>query len=108
MMICDNGECKVWLHTECLIDDILTKTYERLVTDSDEAPNSNGAAKPNARKGKADRKIWKGKFDAKFDMVASTQDGHTMITITDLRSNSNGPKTWTERVACLKCGSLLE
>jgi hypothetical protein len=33
MMVCENEACKMWMHEECLIDDILTKTYKRLVED---------------------------------------------------------------------------
>jgi hypothetical protein len=108
MMICDSEDCKLWMHEECLIDDILTKTYERLVKDSEEEPDANGAAKPAGKKGKAGRKVWKGKFEAKFSTEDSAEGSHTTVTITDLRSNSNGPKTWTERVPCLKCGNLLD
>jgi hypothetical protein len=108
MMICDNQECKLWMHEECLIDDILTKTYERLVEDGSEEADANGGARPAAKKGKSGRKIWKGKFDAKFHTDDSADGSHTTVTITDLRSNSKGPKTWTERVPCLKCGSLLD
>jgi hypothetical protein len=106
MMICDNEDCKLWLHQECLIDDILTKTYERLVKDSEEAPDTNGIARTNGKKGKSSRKIWKGLFEAKF--TDSGEAEHTEVIITDLRNKTNGAKIWTERVACLKCGTVLE
>lgn len=51
MEICDNPSCQVWMHEECLIDDILTKTYKRLVKDSASAePGTNGAPRPNGKK----------------------------------------------------------
>jgi hypothetical protein len=104
MEICDNPSCKVWLHEECLIDNILTKTYERLAKDSAEAePGTNGAAsKINGKKSKG--KIWKDAFEAKLN----ADDGHTTVTITDLRENAVDPRTWVEPVACLKCGIELE
>ena len=107
MMICDNEDCKLWMHEECLMDDILTKTYERVVEDASEDTEANGAAKAAAKKGKG-RKIWKGKFDAKFQTEDTPDGSHTTVTITDLRSNHNEPKSWTERVACLKCATLLD
>jgi hypothetical protein len=105
MMICDDPECKLWMHEDCLIDDILTKTYERVVED---APEPNGVARPTAKKSKAGRKVWKGKFEAKFSTDDTTEGSHTTVTITDLRSTPSTPKTWTERVACLKCERLLD
>jgi hypothetical protein len=107
MMICDNEDCKLWMHEECLIDDILTRTYERLVEDGSEDADANGVAKPVAKKGKG-RKIWKGKFDAKFNTEDTPDGSRTTVTITDLREKPKSPKSWTERVACLKCGSLLD
>lgn len=105
MEICDNPTCKVWLHEDCLIDDILTKTYQRLVKNSSEAePGTNGTAKINGKKGKGKGKIWKGSFQAKLN----ADDGHTTVMITDLRENPVEPKTWTERVSCLKCGTQLD
>lgn len=102
MEICDNPACKVWLHEDCLIDDILTKTYQRLVKDSNE-PGTNGTtSKVNGRKSKS--KVWKGSFQAKL----SVEDGHTTATITDVRENPVEPRTWVEPVACLKCGTELE
>jgi len=103
MEICENPSCKVWLHEECLIDDILTKTYNKLVTEKrSEEPDTNGTAKANGKKSKG--KIWKGKFQAKLN----SDDGRTTATITDMRNTGTGPRTWTERVACLKCDTLLE
>jgi hypothetical protein len=108
MIGCDNKDCELWMHGECLIDDILKKTYEKVVEDGSEESNANGAAKEGSKKGKRGRKIWKGKFNAKLHTDNTADGSHTKMAITDLRSNSKGPKTWTERVACLKCGSLLD
>ena len=103
MEICDNPSCKVWLHEDCLIDEILTKTYERLVRPTSEAESgTNGVAKTSGKKGKGKSKIWKGIFNA----VLNADDGHTTVTISDTRSIP--PKKWTERVSCLKCGKELD
>lgn len=92
------------MHEECLIDDILTKTHERLVKEG----TDDGTPKPATKKGKAGRKIWKGKFDAEFNTDDTPEGSHTTVTIKDLRSNPQDPETWTERIACLKCESLLD
>jgi hypothetical protein len=102
MEICDNPSCKVWLHEECLIDDILTKTYQRLVNNSVETEvSTNGTSKANGKKSKG--KPYKGLFSAKID----AENGHTSVTIKDLRPIAK-PQSWVESVACLKCGSVLE
>lgn len=106
-MICDNEDCKLWIHEECLIDDILARTYEREVEDGGKEADTNGVAKPVVKKGKA-RKIWKGEFDAKFYTEDTPDGSRTTVTITDLRDRPKSPLSWTERVACLKCGSLLD
>jgi hypothetical protein len=105
MEICESPDCKVWLHEECIIDDVLTKVHKRLVEDNSSAePESNGA-KTNGKKPKANRKIWEGKF--KGNIIPPTDDsGKTTITITDLRPDGDG--TWSERIPCPKCGTLLE
>lgn len=94
MFVCDNPECKTWLHTDCVIDDILTKTYKRLM-------NDDGATgkKPKA-KGK---RIWKGIFEAEVE--PDEFDKPPTVEITDLRRKR---MPWKERISCLKCGSLLE
>lgn len=105
MEICESPDCKVWLHEECIIDDVLTKVYKRLVEDNSSAePESNGA-KTNGKKPKANRKIWEGKFEGKIIPPADESD-KTTITITDLRPDGDG--TWSERIPCPKCGTLLE
>lgn len=85
MYICDNATCKVWLHDECLIDDVLTRTYKRLVED-----DSNGVAK--SKKGKATVKRYKGVFKAK---ISQDGDAPPKVTITDLRPSAP-TKSWDE------------
>jgi hypothetical protein len=97
----------MWMHEECLIDDILTKTYKRLVEDGEKG-ETKGASKSAAKSGEPRRKIWEGEFDAKFHTVDTGSGSQSTVTITDLRDNPEGPKPWTERIACLKCESLLD
>ncbi|KAH8814983.1 hypothetical protein F5884DRAFT_158949 [Xylogone sp. PMI_703] len=47
MFVCDNDTCKIWLHPECLIDDILTKTYKKLVEgEKTETESASASAAP--------------------------------------------------------------
>jgi hypothetical protein len=97
MTICDNPSCKVWLHDECLIDDILSKTYKKLVEDEE----TNGVAKPNGRKSKSGKK-YKNAFKAR---IVQNVDEPPKAVITDARSKAQ--KTWTEPIACPKCNTTL-
>lgn len=105
MMICDNLECMLWMHQECLIDDILTKTRDRLFKGCETDPNraSNSAAKS----GKSRRQIWRGEFAAKLHTDDSASGPNSTVVISDLRDKFAGPTTWTERITCLKCRSLI-
>jgi hypothetical protein len=106
MMICDNKDCKFWMHEECLIDAILTRTYLKIVGNGDQAA-ANNVSIPVARESKRGRKIWKGTFGAKID-TDSASGNHSIMAITDLRHGPEGLNSWVERLACLKCESLLE
>lgn len=106
MDICENPSCKVWLHEQCIIDDALTKAYKRIIEDNSSAePDTNGVAlKTNGKKAKPGRKVWEGKFKGK--LIPASDKEPTTISITDLRATGQG--TWTERIPCPKCGTLLE
>lgn len=99
MILCEG--CELWIHEECLVDDILTKTYGRVVAVAD------GLAQPHGMKQKSRKKIWEGKFTAKLQTDDTANDNHTTVSITDLSNSKAAPKTWTEKVACLKCRILL-
>jgi hypothetical protein len=88
MFVCDNSDCKVWLHSDCIIDSVLSETYKRLVTaEDDENPepdsSTNGtASKATGKKGKASQHAYDGKFEA----TIIEEDGKpTLVEITDLR-----------------------
>jgi hypothetical protein len=51
------------MHKECPIDDILPKTYEKVVKEGSEEADAYGAVKPTSKKGKSERRTWKGKFN---------------------------------------------
>jgi len=100
MEICDNPECRIWLHDECIIDYVLTKAYKTIL--EEDAQAMNGTAKTNGRKPKS--KAWKSKLTGKV----KTENGHTVVSITDIRKEGNVREPWDERVPCLQCQELLE
>lgn len=101
MLACDNKNCKIWLHPQCLIDDALTTTYNRLV--SPPTPPENG--EPNGKKAKkgkpsTEKKPYNGLFTAKIlDELKATPQ----FEITDLRDGiADEKKSWREDIACLE------
>ncbi|KAF8866459.1 hypothetical protein BDZ45DRAFT_272798 [Acephala macrosclerotiorum] len=98
MYICDNSSCKIWLHDDHLIDDILMKTYKKQNSND----GTNGVAKVNGKKMKTPP--YKGIFKA---TIREENDKPPVALITDLRANAD-PKTWEERIACPKCDELLQ
>lgn len=58
--------------------------------------------------GKRKAPIWKGKFSAEITDPPEDGTGYTEVIIRDLRIGAKEPRTWKERVQCLKCGSYLE
>jgi hypothetical protein len=105
MFICDNSSCKVWLHKECLIEDILAKTYSRLVEGETGTPDAktNGIARTNGKKSKGKNR-YKGLFTAKIKEEGEAQP---KAVVTDLRLGAD-PKTWEEPIKCPKCSTELQ
>lgn len=105
MFICDNTECKVWLHKECIIDDILSKTYSRLIEGESGTPDTkpNGIARTNGKKTKGKNRH-KGLFTA---TIKDDGDGAPIAIIKDLRPGAD-PKTWEEAIKCPKCSTELQ
>lgn len=97
MLACTNQLCSVWLHGECLIDDILTKTYDRLMNSDDS--DSGSLKKKTARKS-----LLKKKYEGTFSAELVELDGHPEVEITDLRDK----KTWREHIICPKCEVKIE
>jgi len=106
MFICDNSSCKVWLHKECLIEDILAKTYSRLIEGQDDTLDgkTNGIARTNGKKIKGNKRRYKGLFTAKIKEEGEAQP---KAVITDLRPGAD-PKTWEEAIKCPKCSTELQ
>jgi hypothetical protein len=105
MFICDNTACKVWLHKECLIEDILTKTYSRLVEGDNGTPDTktNGIARTNGKKTKG-KSRYKGLFSAR---IKEEGDLAPKAVVTDHRPGAD-PKTWEEAIKCPKCLTELQ
>jgi hypothetical protein len=106
MFICDNSSCKVWLHKECLIEDILAKTYSRLIEGEDDTPDgkTNGIARTNGKKSKGNKRRYKGLFTAKIKEEGEAQP---KAVINDSRPGAD-PKTWEEAIKCPKCSTELQ
>ncbi|KAL2064946.1 hypothetical protein VTL71DRAFT_4086 [Oculimacula yallundae] len=98
MYICDNSACKIWFHENHLIDDYLTKTYEREVGND----VTNGAGKPAGKKSKSP--IYKTTFKA---IMQENGDGSPKIVVTDLRKGAE-PHMWEESLKCPKCDTPFE
>jgi hypothetical protein len=105
MFICDNTACKVWLHRDCLVEDILSKTYSRLVEGDNGTPDrkTNGIARTNGKKGKG-KPRYKGVFEAR---IKEDGDEAPKAIIKDLRPSAD-PKTWEEAIQCPKCSTELQ
>lgn len=104
MYICDNPNCNLWLHKQCLIDASLKKTYEKLVGKETE---TNGTAKANGKLGRPAKKpaaAWVGKFSAR---IKDSEDGPPTIVIKDLRAGQ-ASREWEEGIPCLECGEILQ
>lgn len=101
MFICDNSNCKVWLHKECLEEEILAKTYTRLV-EGENGSQTNGVARSNGKKTKSKPK-YKGLFSARIQEIG---DQPPVAVISDLRSGSD-KKSWEESIKCPKCATEL-
>lgn len=92
MFVCDNTDCKLWLHEPHLLDDVLKRVYKR------EVGETNGVAKGNGAKGKGGKAPYKGLFKA---TIVESSNAPTKAVITDLRPESQ--RTWEEPVLCPKC-----
>ena len=105
MFICDNTACKVWLHRECLTEDILAKTYSRLIEGENSTldTKTNGIARTNGKKTKGKNK-YKGLFTAR---IKDDGDSAPKAVITDLRPGAD-PRTWEDAIKCPKCSTELQ
>lgn len=94
MYICDNKDCGLWLHEECLIKAALADTWEKVKHESGNEVKSSS---------KKQKEPYAGKLSGVL------QDGLTefQVEVTDLRpGNRKGTKTLLP-ASCLKCHAKL-
>jgi len=123
MIGCNNNGCKIWLHEECITEDVLRRTYQRLVlkedaglkeeTDTKTPPKQKSVAGANGVKNP-----WYGLFEARIINV----DKIARVAITDLRvdeeddakdesgeeDENSSKKTWEEEIVCLVCHAKIQ
>ncbi|KAI9769343.1 MAG: hypothetical protein M1840_004044 [Geoglossum simile] len=88
MIGCNNPDCKKWLHEECIAEDVLRKTYQRLVlkeevTEATVPPNVRSSSGANGTKNP-----WDGLFQAKI----KNKDKIARAIIADLREDDGETK----------------
>ncbi len=116
------------MHERCVLDDTLSRTYQRLAADTEtnETLKSNKKGRKKSPKTNHKGNVWDGKFTAKIiprrqdeeqdpgagESAGESLDGKTdiksagKIQITDLRDRDgedDKPTTWEEDIQCLGC-----
>jgi hypothetical protein len=102
---CPSEKCKLWLHTDCLLQDICVKTYERIKAES---TSVTPVKVPKSKKRKIDETMT---YDDLFSatIVEGEDKEAPKFVIKDLRpDSSDSKKTWTEDIFCLKCRTRIE
>src|SRR3954452_617175 len=83
MIGCNNPDCRKWLHEECITEDVLRKTYQRLVLQEEV---TEAVAPPNVKIESGANGIknpWDGLFQAKI----KNKDKIATAIIRDLRGD---------------------
>jgi hypothetical protein len=119
MIACSNEKCKLWLHTECIIDDVLTKTHNRLVSNNgpvakkeeklkteldEESTISTPGAKKNRKKVKDDPEPEKKLYEDLYSAVLIDAD---KAGIPKVRITAHAGHTWDEDIHCMKCHTRI-
>ncbi|KAI9720060.1 MAG: hypothetical protein M1812_003187 [Candelaria pacifica] len=106
---CSNKACGSWLHEECVIEDALTKTQERLVGKTVEGADKRSTKrKSGAGATKFSQKAsHSGLFEARIEK-GSENTTQIRVVITDLRKDGVEPSTWEEYVVCLVCHTEIK
>ncbi|KAI9698395.1 MAG: hypothetical protein M1836_003975 [Candelina mexicana] len=110
LMACSNEDCEMWLHEDCIIEDTLTKTFDRLVgkTTTDDTDKKSAKRKSGAGAvGKPQKASYSGLFEARIDQGVE-KDTPIRVAITDLRKDGIEPGTWEEPVICLACHTEIK
>ena len=94
MYICDNKDCAIWLHEECLIKAALAETWEKVKHDSKHEAKSTSKKQKEPYAGK---------------LLGVLQDGLTefQVEVTDLRPGGHKGTKQILPAACLKCYTKL-
>jgi DNA-binding GntR family transcriptional regulator len=111
MIGCQN--CTIQLHPECLVDDVLTKTYNKLAKGQikDQVNNSAANVKATKHQVKIARKQKRQSarpYYGKFEAVIKDKEKAPCIEITDLRLVEGQRATWQEDIYCPKCSAKLK
>lgn len=114
---CSNADCRIWLHKECILKDVLSRVHSRVVGEetvevgktSRKSRKSNPSTTTNTMQAPGSDP-WEGLFDAKL----VNKGGRHKVVVTDLRGGgSSNPspkasrqsqgKAWEEEIHCLRC-----
>ena len=115
---CSNEDCKIWLHKECILRDVLSRVYKRLTSEE----TSNGGTKRKTPTKPAKSSVsppakpkqdpWEGMLKAQLSNKGKPEVAPKVV-ITDLgvgRTSTNGStpkgtkrKAWEEDIFCLAC-----
>ncbi len=121
MVCCDNEKCGLWLHEECILKDVLRRTYERVSAKEavKEDVNAVGSERPRKKRKKAsDKDPWsgileatlnKGELDAPLRVIITRLRGDVKKVKSKKAAANGAPLTsWEESVRCLGCGETIE
>ncbi|KAI9812406.1 MAG: hypothetical protein M1827_004637 [Pycnora praestabilis] len=103
---CSNKGCKLWLHTDCVLDDVLTRVSERLVGDTNGHDSKTRGKGGRGRKSlqKDPHKSYEGLFEAQISQ--EDEEGTVdRVIVTDIRTTEEGAPapSWAEDIICLNC-----
>ncbi|KAI9802212.1 MAG: hypothetical protein M1825_002933 [Sarcosagium campestre] len=114
---CSNPHCTMWLHRDCILDDVLAKTHKRITSGSPDpaldTPGKDNDTRPGSESGDG-APPWKNLFSARLEFRNESGDAESKpkVLISDLRGESDfddssgigkGLKTWEEDIVCLQC-----
>jgi hypothetical protein len=98
MLACPNTNCRTWLHSECIMDAVLTQTYNSMQkAEGKKIPRMSGGKAHEVNVGKS-RQRYSKRLEGK--MV----DECSKIEITDLKTK----EVTTEPIKCLCCGAVFD
>jgi len=98
MLACPSTNCRTWLHSECIVDAVLTQTYNGI-------HKAEGKKIPRVSGGKA-HEVSLGKSRQRYSkrLEGKIVDEGSKVEITDLKTK----KVTTEQIRCLSCGAVFD